>query len=334
MHRSGFIFAAVLTWGLAGGQNVPSRFVVTGEAAKKIGDFNSINLATAQKIAETCEGLVKPRGGAHTIMILDRDGNPVYSDRMDGQGYTNVITAEWKARTAYLTHQPSKAVMNRVAKDPNDEAYEVQQGLYPAAGGLPIVINNQIIGFAGAGGYRPDPPKWSDEICIHTSMDQIFGAAPPLLEDIREPREANPHSPNLPVPTFGTKTAPKSSLSPDYVITGADAAHVFEGTQISLASAKKDWPRLRNWASSKGAAMSLTVIDDAGELVHMERMDGDLGTDTHAALAGARTALKLREPTSLRGNATEEIQSRRTAPVERRPLRFHAGFRRHSHRRR
>ena len=36
--------------------------------------------------------------------------------------------------------------------------------LYPVSGGLPIVVNNKMIGVVGAGGYRPKPPVWSDEI--------------------------------------------------------------------------------------------------------------------------------------------------------------------------
>jgi len=292
--------AAMAAASLALAQSVPSQFLVTGEAAKKIQDYATVNLATAQRIAETCESLVVSHGGAHTIMVLDHDGNHVYMDRMDGQGYTNVITAEWKARTAYLTRQPSKAVMNRVARDFTQEAYEVQLDYYPVAGGLPISVNNQIIGFVGAGGFRPNPPVWSDEICVHTAMVQIFGSSvPPLIEDLKE--EPPPRRANAPAPTFGTATPPKSSLPPEFVVTGAGAAHVFEGTQISLAAAKKIGLACRNWAASKGASMSLYVIDDAGELVHMEGMDGQIGSDARTALLKARTALKLREPTSIRG---------------------------------
>ena len=36
-------------------QNVPSQFVVSGKAAEQIQDFSTINLATAERIAETCE---------------------------------------------------------------------------------------------------------------------------------------------------------------------------------------------------------------------------------------------------------------------------------------
>jgi uncharacterized protein GlcG (DUF336 family) len=50
--------------------------------------------------------------------LLDNDGNHAYMDRMDGQGYLNIITAEMKARTALVGRQPSKVRMNRVIHDP------------------------------------------------------------------------------------------------------------------------------------------------------------------------------------------------------------------------
>ena len=138
------IGVGILLGGMALAQSVPEKFVVSGKAAVTIKDHTTINLATAQKIAETCESLVAARGEKrsverdrdgnpvypiqingeapqHTIIVLDNDGNHVYFDRMDGQGYTNVVTAEMKARTALLTRAPSKATMNRVARNPNDE---------------------------------------------------------------------------------------------------------------------------------------------------------------------------------------------------------------------
>ena len=320
------IGVGILLSGMTFAQSVPQQFVVSGKAADTIKDHTTINLATAQKIAETCESLVAARGEKrsverdrdgnpvypiqingeapqHTIIVLDNDGNHVYFDRMDGQGYTNVVTAEMKARTALLTRAPSKATMNRVARDPNQEAYEVQLGLYPVAGGLPIVVGNQTIGFVGAGGYRPNPPVWSDEICVHRAMIEVLGpTVPPLLEDIPEAAEHGAASgERLPVPTWGSTKAPQTSLLPEWVVSGAAAAHVLEGNQISLAAAKKLASGCREFAASNGTTMSLYVLDNAGEMVHMERMDGELPADARTALLKAQTALRLREPTSMRG---------------------------------
>ena len=75
---------------------------------------------------------------------------------------------------------------------------------------------------------------------------------------------------------------------------------MFDGNQISLAAAKKIARVCRDWAASKGGAMSLYIIDDEGEFVHMERMDGQVTNDMRTALLKAPAALRLRQPTSLR----------------------------------
>jgi glc operon protein GlcG len=84
------------------------------------------------------------------------------------------------------------------------------------------------------------------------------------------------------------------------VVGGAAAAAVLDGNQISLAAAKKIARVCRNWAVSKGGAMSLFIIDDEGEFVHEESMDGERHNDIRTALLKAQAALKTREPTSIR----------------------------------
>ena len=104
----GMAIACVLA-GTMMAQNVPQQFVVSGKAAEKIQDFTTINLATAERIADGCEEAATEHGAACTpSSVLDNDGNHVYMDRMDGQGYLNIITAEMKARTALLGREPSK----------------------------------------------------------------------------------------------------------------------------------------------------------------------------------------------------------------------------------
>src|SRR4029077_13930478 len=99
-------------------QNVPEQFVVSGKAAEKIQDFTTINLATAERIADSCEKAAATEGVQISIMVLDNDGNHVYMDRMDGQGYLNIVTPDMKARTALMGRAPSKNRMNQVIEDP------------------------------------------------------------------------------------------------------------------------------------------------------------------------------------------------------------------------
>ena len=302
LARLALVFvAAMAVGGAAFAQNVPQQFVLSDKAAEKTHDFTTINLATSERIAESCEEAVIAKGngrGVHTITILDKAGNFVYMDRMDGQGYVNIITSEMKARTTLMGLVPSKTWANRIIQDPTQEAELIQLGYYPVSGGLPILVNQQLIGVIGVGGYPPNPPVWSDEICAHTAMAKVIGTSvPPLLEDVRQQRTPNPNA--VPVPRFITSTTPKATLPAEFVVGGAGAAKVFDGNQISLAAAKKIARACRDWAASKGATEAAYVVDTFGELVHVERMDGEVPEELRTALLKAQTSLRERLPTSV-----------------------------------
>jgi uncharacterized protein GlcG (DUF336 family) len=294
----GLGFAAMSSVALA--QVVPEQFVVSGKAAEKIQDFTTINLATAERIADVCEKAAAAQGVQISIMVLDNDGNHVYMDRMDGQGYLNIITADMKARTALLLRSPSKNLMNNAIQDPTRELQYIQLGEFANSGGLPIVVNKQMIGAVGVGGSAPKPPVWSDEICAHKALTEVIGASvPPLLEDL--PPRQNPNPGSAPVPRFAAAAPPKTTLPAEFVVGGKGAGNVFDGNQISLASAKKIARVCRDWAASKGGTMSLYILDNAGEFVHVERMDGQIFNNIRTAMLKAQTSLRTRQPTSING---------------------------------
>jgi len=299
----------IVAWGVAAtaialgsavsAQNVPSTFVVSGKAAEQIQDFTTINLATAERIAETCEKLAAAQGVAVSVMVLDNDGNHVYMDRMDGQGYLNIVTAEMKARTALMGREPSKNRMNRVVQDPTQEFQQIQLGFFPNSGGLPITVNKQLIGAIGVGGSAPRVPVWSDEICAHKALTEVIGPSVlPLVQDL--PPRQNPNPGNAPVPRFAPAAPPKASLPAEFVIDAKAATNVFDGNQLSLVAAKKIARVCRDWAASRGGSMSLYIINTAGEFVHMERMDGQVFNNIRTALLKAQTSLRVRQPTSIR----------------------------------
>ncbi len=291
---------AITLSGVALAQNVPEQFVVSGKAAEKIQDFTTINLATAERIADVCEKAAVAQGVQISIMVLDKDGNHVYMDRMDGQGYLNIITADMKARTALMLRSPSKNLMNSAIQDPTRELQYIQLGEFANSGGLPIVVNKQLIGTVGVGGSAPKVPVWSDEICAHKALTEVIGpSVAPLVEDL--PPRQNPNPGNAPVPRFAAATPPKSSLPAEFVVGGKGAGNVFDANQISLASAKKVARACRDWAASKGGTMSLYIIDNAGEFVHMERMDGQIFNNIRTAMLKAQTSLRTRQPTSVNG---------------------------------
>jgi uncharacterized protein GlcG (DUF336 family) len=282
-------------------QNSPSQFVISGETAKRIHDFTTINLATAERIAEACERLAAKENVAISVYVLDNDGNHVYMHRMDGQGYLNIVTAEMKARTALMGREASKTRMNRVIQNPDAELQQIQLGFFPNSGGLPIIVNDQLIGAIGVGGSAPRVAQgWSDEICAHKAMTEVLGPQPPLVEDL-PPRAAGARG-TAPVPRFELpqSVTPRSSLPAEFVVSGRAAANIFDANQISGEAAKKIARTCRAWAAERGGTASIYIIDTHGTFVHQERGDGQVYTNIHTAMLKAQTALQTRQPTSIR----------------------------------
>ena len=289
--------AAVSVTCAARAQDVPSEFVVSGAAAAATLDSGAINLATARAIGSTCARIAEERGTAVSVYILDNAGNHVYVHRMDGQVWTNVATAEMKARTAFRLRAPSKSLMNQATRNQAVEWREMDLGLFSNAGGLPIIANDRLIGAIGVGGSAPRLAElWSDEYCAHNAMAEVLGPQPPLLEDLPRQRPAD----QLPTARFRAEAPPESSLPPEFVVSGAAAARLLDANQISADAAVAVTNGCREWIAQRGGTASIFVIDNTGLAVHAERMDGQHPQDMQTALLKAETALRGRGPTSSR----------------------------------
>src|SRR5437764_9121664 len=103
--------------------------------------------------------------------------------------------------------------MNQVLQNPDSELQQIQIGFFPNSGGLPIIVNDQLIGAIGVGGSAPRVAQgWSDEICGYKALTEVLGPQPPLVEDLPARPAAN--KANAPVPRFDLpqNVTPRSSL--------------------------------------------------------------------------------------------------------------------------
>ncbi|MCZ0954189.1 MAG: heme-binding protein [Rhodospirillaceae bacterium] len=290
-------FTAATVICAARAQHMPSEFVVSGDAAAATLDSGGINLDTAKAIGRVCARLAEERGVAVSVYVLDNDGNHVYVHRMDGQVWTNVATAEMKARTAHGLRAPSKSLMNQATRNQAAEWREMELGLFSNAGGLPIIVDDSMIGAIGVGGSAPRLAEgWSDEICAHEAMAEVIGPQPPLIEDLPRQRPAE----QLPTAQFRAEAPPESALPSEFVVSGAAAARLFDGNQISAAAAVAVTDGCRAWIEGQGGTASIYVIDNTALAVHAERMDGQHPHAMETALLKAETALRGRGPTSSR----------------------------------
>jgi uncharacterized protein GlcG (DUF336 family) len=123
----------------------------------------------------------KPNAGNYAIFVLAPNGDIIDAHTMDGVVPIGVETGLMKAKTALYARTPSSAV---AARFPTVEGRLIrtdlgrEQGLayYFVGGGLPIVVENQLIGAIGVGGGN------MDEACAHAALTKVLGPQPPLPE--------------------------------------------------------------------------------------------------------------------------------------------------------
>src|SRR5690606_26564777 len=95
-------------------------------------------------------------GFAVAVHIIDQFGYSIYAARMDGRKADNIETSQMKARTALYFREPTRVWMERSLQNPLMPHLLSQMGQFPVAGGLPIIVEDQLLGAIGVGGGTSD----------------------------------------------------------------------------------------------------------------------------------------------------------------------------------
>jgi uncharacterized protein GlcG (DUF336 family) len=169
-----FLSAAAieLTASDATAQNI-DKFVISGAAAKKA-MTREISADTAAKVTQACLDFAKEHNIAVTVFILNPTGQIVHAHRMDGQVPINVETAELKAKSVLYTRDSTHARANMVAGNVALQMRWAPLGVFPTSGGLPIMVDDQMIGAIGVGGSN------MDEECAYDALTKVVGPQPAL----------------------------------------------------------------------------------------------------------------------------------------------------------
>jgi uncharacterized protein GlcG (DUF336 family) len=177
----------IVAWALAGlalmatnvsAQGNLDKFVVKGEAAKRALSKSEISGDTAEKIAKACQDFATAHNIGVSIFILSPSGNIVHAHRMDGQNPINIDTGLYKAQTALYMRTSTHAAANRY--DMAGQVTRIKLGMYFVSGGLPIIVDDILIGAIGVGGSN------MDEECAYEALTSVLGPQPPLVP--KQPR--------------------------------------------------------------------------------------------------------------------------------------------------
>lgn len=152
-------------------------FTLSGDDAIEARSTTEINVATAERIAKECVAWASEQGRRVSVVILGLGGNLVYAYRMDGHNPINIDSAQLKAETALYYRISSHAARNRY-QNTASVSQLVKMDKYFVEGGLPIIVEAQMIGAIGVGGWYQN-----DERCAHHALTTVIGPQPPLVED-------------------------------------------------------------------------------------------------------------------------------------------------------
>jgi uncharacterized protein GlcG (DUF336 family) len=178
------VFAPVNAWAQGATPAPLSKVTVSNEVAKRTLMKMQINADTARAIVDACLefGRTQQNGpGTYAIYVLAPNGDIVDAHIMDGVLPIGAETGLMKAKTALYARSSSSAVAQRFGTVDGrlirlDLGKEKGLAYYFVGGGLPIVVDDQLIGAIGVGGGN------QDEMCAYTALTKVLGPQPPLTQ--------------------------------------------------------------------------------------------------------------------------------------------------------
>jgi uncharacterized protein GlcG (DUF336 family) len=163
-----------------------AKVTLPPDAAKRTLVKAQINGDTARAIVDACVEYSKANNQTVAVFVLAPNGDIVDSHMMDGVLPIGAETGLLKAKTVLYARSSSRAVAERF-NTVDGRVIRLDLGkasglaYYFVGGGLPIVVEDQLIGAVGVGGGN------ADEQCAHAALTKVLGPQPPLPPPTQPP---------------------------------------------------------------------------------------------------------------------------------------------------
>jgi glc operon protein GlcG len=115
-----------------------------------LGTAKIISLEAAKKMAAAGEAEARKNGWNVAIAIVDASGGLILFHKLDETQPGSIGVAQGKARAAALFKRPSKAMEESIAA--GKQGFLTVEGIVPIQGGLPVVVDEKVIGAVGVSG--------------------------------------------------------------------------------------------------------------------------------------------------------------------------------------
>ena len=133
--------------------------IPTSDFKKDSQTLESLTQEAAIKGLTYANAIAKEANKKIAVAFLDASGKPILVTIADGVGPHNLEAARRKAFTALSTKTPTLILARNASANPDTQNLNTLPELLLLGGGVPIIVNNKVIGsvgIAGAGGPEQD----------------------------------------------------------------------------------------------------------------------------------------------------------------------------------
>jgi uncharacterized protein GlcG (DUF336 family) len=111
-----------------------------------------IGIEAARKVMAAADAEAGKNNWAVVIAIIDSGGHLVMLHRHDNVQLSSIDLSQGKAKTALMFKRPSKVLDDAISSGGAGLRFLALRDIIPLEGGLPIVVDNKIVGAIGVSG--------------------------------------------------------------------------------------------------------------------------------------------------------------------------------------